>query len=101
MPGHELLTYVLIGYTTGHGLLTFACLLLIYIIGGVSFMKFVRRAEGKELLPNYGFWSNLPGYIKCTVPPPPLHFLDDSHLHEIAWTDKKTLRAKNFEPNDS
>ncbi|KAH3856334.1 hypothetical protein DPMN_098920 [Dreissena polymorpha] len=29
-----------------------------------SFMKFVRRAEGKELLPNYGFWSNLPGYIK-------------------------------------
>ncbi|XP_052260008.1 uncharacterized protein LOC127864390 isoform X2 [Dreissena polymorpha] len=45
-------------------LIIFACLLLIYIIGGVSFMKFVRRAEGKELLPNYGFWSNLPGYIK-------------------------------------
>ncbi|XP_052238476.1 uncharacterized protein LOC127849766 [Dreissena polymorpha] len=45
-------------------LIIFACLLLIYIIGDVSFMKFVRSAEGKELLPNYGFWSNLPGYIK-------------------------------------
>ncbi|XP_022099026.1 uncharacterized protein LOC110983780 isoform X1 [Acanthaster planci] len=42
----------------------FAVLLVVYVIGGVLFMKFVRGAEGTELLPNSGFWLSLPGYIK-------------------------------------
>ena len=27
-------------------------------------MKFARRAEGKEVIPNVTFWSELPGTIK-------------------------------------
>ena len=29
-------------------------------------MKFVKRAEGKEMIPNVSFWAALPGLIKVS-----------------------------------
>ena len=44
----------------------FRCLagLATYFIAGILVMKFVKGATGKELIPNYAFWSDLPHLIK-------------------------------------
>ena len=34
------------------------------MVGGVLINKFVRKAEGREIVPNVTFWSGLPGHIK-------------------------------------
>ncbi|XP_052808889.1 uncharacterized protein LOC128237406 [Mya arenaria] len=39
-------------------------IIAVYVIGGVAFQKFVRKAQGKEIIPNYEFWSNTPRYLK-------------------------------------
>jgi hypothetical protein len=39
----------------------------IYFIGGMLFLKFARGAQGTEMVPNYDFWSSLPGYIKVSL----------------------------------
>ncbi|XP_048245818.1 cation-dependent mannose-6-phosphate receptor-like isoform X2 [Haliotis rufescens] len=36
---------------------------ILYIVGGVIFQKFVRKASGAELLPNYSFWYSVFGAI--------------------------------------
>ncbi|XP_048247816.1 uncharacterized protein LOC125377817 [Haliotis rufescens] len=40
---------------------------VVYAVGGVSIQKFVRKAEGKEIIPNLNFWSSIPGLIKGGV----------------------------------
>lgn len=37
--------------------------IVLYLVLGIVFQKFVRKAQGKELIPNYVFWSALPMYI--------------------------------------
>ncbi|XP_070565871.1 uncharacterized protein [Ptychodera flava] len=39
-------------------------LVIVYLIGGVLIMKFVKKETGSDLIPNKGFWVSLPGYIK-------------------------------------
>ncbi|XP_062522522.1 uncharacterized protein LOC134197252 [Corticium candelabrum] len=39
-------------------------LLISYFVLGVLFQKYRRDASGKELIPNYQFWSSLPGLVK-------------------------------------
>ncbi|XP_052812123.1 uncharacterized protein LOC128239529 [Mya arenaria] len=34
--------------------------LVSYLIGGILFMKFVKKAEGSEAIPNKGFWASIP-----------------------------------------
>ncbi|XP_052796714.1 cation-dependent mannose-6-phosphate receptor-like [Mya arenaria] len=48
-------------------LIIFFVFLLVYFVVGILFLKFVRRAIGTEAIPNYEFWSSLPGYIKDGV----------------------------------
>ena len=43
---------------------SFLSVLFVYLVGGVLFNKFQRGATGKELVPNYSFWSELPGLVK-------------------------------------
>jgi hypothetical protein len=45
----------------------FFVLLAVYIAAGVAFNKFKRGANGKELVPNLGFWATLPGLIKVEI----------------------------------
>ncbi|KAL4222547.1 hypothetical protein ACF0H5_018586 [Mactra antiquata] len=45
-------------------LIIFFVLITVYLVGGILFMKFFAGAQGVELIPNYEFWSSLPGYIK-------------------------------------
>ncbi|XP_071812293.1 uncharacterized protein [Apostichopus japonicus] len=42
----------------------FSCLLLVYIVLGVLYMKFMKGASGKEVIPNYSFWTDFPGLVK-------------------------------------
>ncbi|XP_071787702.1 uncharacterized protein [Asterias amurensis] len=42
----------------------FSVFVTVYIIGGALFMKYVRHAEGTDVIPNKDLWTNLPGYIK-------------------------------------
>jgi len=43
------------------------CLVIVYFVGGIVFMKFVRKAEGKDVIPNHEFWADLPGLVKDGV----------------------------------
>ncbi|CAL1530934.1 unnamed protein product [Lymnaea stagnalis] len=42
----------------------FFVILLIYLIGGLLFLKFVRKAEGSEVIPNIEFWKDFPSLVK-------------------------------------
>ncbi|KAK6165703.1 hypothetical protein SNE40_022581 [Patella caerulea] len=48
-------------------LIVFLVLVIVYVIVGVSVNKFARHATGKEVVPNYTFWTALPGLIKDGV----------------------------------
>jgi hypothetical protein len=40
------------------------CLATAYLIGGMIFMKFARKASGTDIIPNKQFWLGFPGLIK-------------------------------------
>ncbi|XP_071812370.1 uncharacterized protein [Apostichopus japonicus] len=44
--------------------ITFACIFVTYLVAGVLFMKYVRKAEGREVIPNYSLWAEVPGLVK-------------------------------------
>ncbi|XP_025096341.1 uncharacterized protein LOC112565220 [Pomacea canaliculata] len=44
--------------------IAFAGLLVVYIVGGIVFQVGVRKSSGKEIIPNYSWWSSLPALIK-------------------------------------
>ena len=35
-----------------------------YVIGGIVFLKFVRKHEGAEIVPNREFWLAIPGLVR-------------------------------------
>ncbi|XP_078321516.1 cation-dependent mannose-6-phosphate receptor-like [Crassostrea virginica] len=45
-------------------LILFFVFVLIYVIGGILFLRFYRGASGVEMFPNYEFWKDLPFLIK-------------------------------------
>lgn len=45
-------------------LIILSVLIIVYFVGGFIFLKFARGAEGKEAIPNYEFWSDLPSLCK-------------------------------------
>ncbi|XP_018322197.1 uncharacterized protein LOC108734927 [Agrilus planipennis] len=53
------------GLSTGSVLLIifFVCL-TVYLVGGVLVLHFLRGARGKEMIPNYEFWSGLPSLVR-------------------------------------
>ncbi|WAQ94373.1 hypothetical protein MAR_006844 [Mya arenaria] len=51
---------VVVAYTAGTGVLKVFGVLVSYLIGGILFMKFVKKAEGSEAIPNKGFWASIP-----------------------------------------
>ena len=42
----------------------FVVLVFVYIIGGMIYMKAIKKAEGKEIVPNVDFWLNFHHYVK-------------------------------------
>ncbi|XP_067649906.1 cation-dependent mannose-6-phosphate receptor-like [Haliotis asinina] len=53
------------GLSTGSVLvIIFFVSLLVYLIAGIMFLKFVRKAEGTEMIPNYEFWTAMPSLIR-------------------------------------
>ncbi|XP_041367035.1 uncharacterized protein LOC121381753 [Gigantopelta aegis] len=45
----------------------FFVLLFVYFSSGVSYQTFVRKASGREMIPNSGLWCSLPGLIRDGV----------------------------------
>jgi len=39
----------------------------IYFIGGMAVRKFMRGAEGQEIIPHYEFWADLPLLIRVML----------------------------------
>jgi len=44
--------------------ITFSCILIAYIIGGILINKYAKHVDGKEAFPNYSFWADFPYLIK-------------------------------------
>jgi len=42
-------------------------LVSVYFVGGLLFMKFVKKAEGTDLIPNYNIWIGLIGNFKVMI----------------------------------
>ena len=40
------------------------CLITVYLTLGIAIQIFVRKASGKERIPNYSFWVSFPGLVK-------------------------------------
>lgn len=45
-------------------LILFFVAVLVYVIGGVLFLRFYRGASGVEMIPNYEFWKDFPFLVK-------------------------------------
>lgn len=45
-------------------LIIFLVAVVVYLVGGVAFQTGIRKAKGKESLPNINFWTTVPGLIK-------------------------------------
>lgn len=45
---------------------SFVGLALVYVVAGVIVQKTVRKATGREVIPNHDLWFSLPGLIKVT-----------------------------------
>jgi hypothetical protein len=46
---------------------SFFTTLVTYFLGGFVFLKFVKKNSGKDLIPNYGFWTSIPGDVKVSI----------------------------------
>ncbi|KAJ7384165.1 hypothetical protein OS493_023494 [Desmophyllum pertusum] len=44
--------------------ITFSCIIIVYIMCGILLNKYARQVEGKEVFPNYSFWADFPYLIK-------------------------------------
>ncbi|KAK7488279.1 hypothetical protein BaRGS_00020438 [Batillaria attramentaria] len=44
--------------------IAFVSLLVVYAVAGVVIQVFLRKASGKERIPNYSIWSAIPGLVK-------------------------------------
>lgn len=40
---------------------------MVYIVGGILFLRFYRGASGVEMIPNYEFWKDFPLLVKVTI----------------------------------
>ena len=60
----KLFTYVLIFHTFSR----FFVLLTSYFVGGFVYLKFVKKSQGKETIPNVTFWTSLPSDVKVQTP---------------------------------
>jgi hypothetical protein len=55
------------GYSGGSTFcLLFFFTMLVYFGGGIVVRKFIRGAEGPEIIPHYDFWNDLPNLIRVT-----------------------------------
>ena len=46
---------------------SFFSLLAAYFIGGIIFLKFVKKSSGTEIIPNIDFWKGLPNDVKVNL----------------------------------
>ena len=64
----------------------FFAIIILYAVAGTAVMKFVKKAEGKEVVPNISFWTQIPILIKVlyfsdsTVNPKEMFSHDVPHL---------------------
>jgi hypothetical protein len=65
------------GLSTGSVLvILFVVFATLYFVGGAVALRLIRGAEGREMIPNYDFWVDLPNLIKVSI----LLILNTSHM---------------------
>jgi hypothetical protein len=40
---------------------------ILYFVGGAVALRLLRGAEGREMIPNYDFWVDLPNLVRVSV----------------------------------
>jgi hypothetical protein len=56
------------GLSTGSVLvIIFFVFIILYFVGGAVALRLLRGAEGKEMIPNYDFWVDLPNLVRVSV----------------------------------
>jgi hypothetical protein len=56
------------GLSTGSVLvILFFVFTTLYFVGGAVALKLLRGAEGREMIPNYDFWVDLPNLVRVSV----------------------------------
>jgi len=40
---------------------------ILYFLIGIIFMKFAKKAQGPEIIPNIEFWKGLPSLVKVNI----------------------------------
>jgi len=48
-------------------LVLFFTLFSAYFFGGMAVLKFIKGAQGFEMIPNYEFWTGLPSLVKVNI----------------------------------
>lgn len=73
-PAFELRTDKTISQNSDEGLSTGSVLVIIffvftilYFVGGAVALRLLRGAEGRELIPNYDFWVDLPNLVRVSA----------------------------------
>jgi hypothetical protein len=65
------------GLSTGSVLvILFVVFATLYFVGGAVALRLLRGAEGREMIPNYEFWVDLPSLVKVSI----LFILNTSHM---------------------
>ena len=64
--------------------------LALYFGGGMAIRKFVRGAEGQEMIPHYDFWVDLPNLIKVKrnknwTYNRDIYLINDFHFFALGW----------------
>jgi hypothetical protein len=56
------------GLSTGSVLvIIFVVFATLYFVGGAVALRLIRGAEGREMIPNYDFWVDLPNLVKVSI----------------------------------
>jgi hypothetical protein len=73
-PAFELPAYKTISQNSNKGLSTGSVLVIVffvftilYFVGGAVALKFLRGAQGREMIPNYDFWVDLPNLVRVSI----------------------------------
>jgi hypothetical protein len=65
------------GLSTGSVLvILFVVFATLYFVGGAVALRLIRGAEGREMIPNYDFWVDLPNLVRVSI----LFILNTFHM---------------------
>lgn len=59
---------------------------MVYLVGGILFNKYRKGATGKEMIPNFNFWTDFPLLVKVC----------ERHLHRSVANKHSFIENESF-----